>query len=294
MYHRIAPMAGDPQQELVPAQRLALFEDQLDFLRGRYRLVRASELRAAAAERRRGERIPVAVTFDDDSPTHATYAAPALERLGVPATFFLNGASLDRPFAFWWERLQRAWDSGAPGLADLTRLDRDSRPTIHALGRAIEAMRPSARDEVSERLLELAGPDPPDSGLRRQQVAELSAAGFEIGFHTRRHDRLPDLKGDELAEALVDGRAELAEAAGADMRVIAYPHGRADARVGAAARAAGFGIGFTDLPRVITFREDPLLLGRLLPSPTSVDRLASQLARVLVRGLKRGGVPSAA
>ena len=33
------------------------------------------------------------------------------------ATFFLSGASLDRPFSFHFERLQRAYDAGAPDLA---------------------------------------------------------------------------------------------------------------------------------------------------------------------------------
>jgi peptidoglycan/xylan/chitin deacetylase (PgdA/CDA1 family) len=147
-------------------------------------------------------------------------------------------------------------------------------------------MRPQARDRVSERLLELAGPDPPESGLRRSDVEALAAAGFEIGFHTRRHDRLPELPDDELADALVTGRAELAAAAGADTRVIAYPHGRSDPRVAAAARSAGFDIGYTDLPRVVKPGDDPLLLGRLLPSFLSVGRLRSQLAKVLVRALK--------
>jgi peptidoglycan/xylan/chitin deacetylase (PgdA/CDA1 family) len=178
-----------------------------------------------------------------------------------------------------------------PGLAELAGVESTARPTIHDMGRAIEAMRPEARDRVSERMLELAGPDPADSGLRHGDVAALHAAGFEVGFHTRRHDRLPDLSDDELADALVAGRAELADAAGAETRVIAYPHGHADDRVAAAARAAGFELGFTDRPRVIKLGDDPLLLGRLLPSSVSVDRLRSQLARVVVRALKPSSRP---
>ena len=70
-------------------------------------------------------------------------------------------------------------------------------------------------------------------------MRELARAGFEIGFHTRDHRPLPELTDDELARALVDGRAALEEAAGRRLRVLAYPHGSADERVAAAARSAG-------------------------------------------------------
>jgi peptidoglycan/xylan/chitin deacetylase (PgdA/CDA1 family) len=286
LYHRVGPVTGNPERELAPALGLELFEAQVRCLRERFRLVRASELRDAAAERRPGMPIPVAITFDDDSASHVEWAAPALRRAAVPATFFLNGASLEAPFAFWWERLQRAWDAGVPGLAELAGMEPGSRPAIHDLGLAIEAMRPEARDRVNERLLELVGPDPADSGLRRGQIEGLAEDGFEIGFHTRRHDPLPDLNDSDLEEAFVAGRNELAEAGGGETAVIAYPHGRADPRVATAARAAGFTVGYTDVPRVVKPGSDPLLLGRLLPSFRSVGQLGSQLAKVLVRGLK--------
>jgi peptidoglycan/xylan/chitin deacetylase (PgdA/CDA1 family) len=291
LYHRVGPVGGDPARELVPALRLDVFEAQLRLLRERFRLVRASELREAVAERRAGTPIPVAITFDDDSPSYTEFAAPLLLRLGLPATFFLNGASLDEPFGFWWERLQRAWDADLPGLAELVGVAAEPRPTIHDLGRTIESKQPHDRDALSERLLELAGPDPPDSGLRAEQVAVLSREGFEIGFHTQRHDRLPDLTDPELAEALAFGRTGLANVAGQEVSTIAYPHGRADDRVADSARAAGFDSGFTDLPRVIAPRSDPLLLGRLLPSFRSVSDFGSQLAKVLVRGLKPAARP---
>ena len=117
-YHRISDPQGDPERELVPPLGIKGFEAHVRYLNRHCRLVRASELLEAARERRRGEPFPVAITFDDDLPSHVQGAMPVLERHGAPATFFLCGASLERPFAFWWERLQRAWDRGRVDRAD--------------------------------------------------------------------------------------------------------------------------------------------------------------------------------
>ena len=112
-YHRIDERTGNKATELVPALATADFERQVDRLAGRYRLVRASDLLEAARSRQRFERLPVAITFDDDAPTHLRFAAPILERIGATATFFINGASLEAAHEFWFERLQRGWEVGS-------------------------------------------------------------------------------------------------------------------------------------------------------------------------------------
>ena len=61
------------------------------------RIVRAEDLPAMVAARRRWHRFPVAITFDDDLASHVRLALPALTRLGVQATFFLTGATLEGP-----------------------------------------------------------------------------------------------------------------------------------------------------------------------------------------------------
>ena len=85
-YHRIGDPQGDPERELVPRLASARFESQLRHLRRHYRPVTASRLREAIGARRRGERVPVAVTFDDDLGSHAEVAKPILARANVPAT----------------------------------------------------------------------------------------------------------------------------------------------------------------------------------------------------------------
>ena len=127
---------------------------------------------------------------------------------------------------------------------------------------------------MARALSELIGDDAPSYRLTRSQVRALARAGFEIGFHTRDHRPLPELADDELVLALDEGRAALEAAAGRPLTTIAYPHGRADERVAAAARAAGYTDGFAGPGRSITARSDRLLLGRaelLLEDPSSFE-----------------------
>ena len=90
------------------------------------------------------------------------------------------------------------------------------------------------------------------------------------------------LLGDEaLARALREGRERLETLAGRRLDAIAYPHGRADGRVAAAAASAGFEIGYTTAGTVVRAGDQPLLLGRLAVPYTSAGDLAAKLARAL-------------
>jgi peptidoglycan/xylan/chitin deacetylase (PgdA/CDA1 family) len=276
VYHAIAERQGDPARELVPPHSLEAFERQLRLLTARYRVVPASELLQAIESRRRGRRIPVAVTFDDDLASHAELAAPVLRRLAVPATFFLTGATLDEPRAFWWQKLQAACDLGL----DVARPGAD----IHARAAAIEALPPEERERLAADLPAAVHGAVEWGNLSRRQLGELAGDGLEVGFHTLRHDRMPDLDDDELARALRDGRGELEAAAGQGLDAIAYPHGKADERVGDAARAAGFRLGFTGRYEAVSPAADPLLLGRVEPTFGPAADFAAPLVGVLLRG----------
>jgi peptidoglycan/xylan/chitin deacetylase (PgdA/CDA1 family) len=263
-----------------------LFSAQMRLLTRRYRVVPAGELLAAVQARRRGRRIPVAVTFDDDRASHARSAMPILLGLGMPATFFLSGASLHAPHAFWSERLQLAFDRGQLDADELFRGTSFSPEGARSAGlrdlaEAVKALPAEESDRVAERLLESLGSDPPDAGIRATDVRALAGADFEVGFHTRRHYILPGLDDQALARALREGRAELAAEVGSELSLIAYPNGDADARVAAATRAAGYRLGFTTEPRAVLPDTDPMLIGRLGGSHESPGRFAFRVAVAL-------------
>ena len=281
MYHGVETQEGDATVELVPAIAVGVFERQLRHVRRRYEVVPADELLTAVAARRRGRRLPVAITFDDDLSSHLRVALPVLARVGTPATFFLTGSSLAGPHSFWWERLARALGGPAPDLVLAVAGSPDA--TVEELGKRLTALQGAERDAVEERLAHFAGPDPSDAGLRATDVRVLVDAGMHVGFHTRRHESLPSLTDEALERALRDGRDELEAIVGSPLRLVCYPYGHADARVADAARRAGFEAGFTTRRGAATGGLDPLLLPRLGPSHRSAGAFAVQLVVTLLR-----------
>jgi peptidoglycan/xylan/chitin deacetylase (PgdA/CDA1 family)/glycosyltransferase involved in cell wall biosynthesis len=284
VYHGIDddPVNGSgPLVDIVGSVAASTFRAQLEHVRSRYRLVRAAELPEAIAARRRGEPFPLAITFDDDLRSHVDVALPIIAAARAPATFFLTGAALAGPASFWWERVERALAAGvAADLLPETDPDRAA-ATVAALPRA-------ERRELSASLLERLGGEQEDAGLRAGHVAALVAAGCEIGFHTREHERLPELDDAELEEALTAGVTALEEAAGSPLRSLAYPYGEADGRVATAARAAGFACGYTTRGLAVRSGSDPFLMGRLYPSEASIAHFASQLSLTLRRAAGGG------
>jgi len=256
IYHDVGDRDGDRRRELVPPISRARLRRQLGHLRRHYRIVELMDLPAAVVARRRGARFPVALTFDDDLGHHVSHALPELRAAEAPATFFLCGSFLEGPpREYWWQRLQRAVDGGAD-VAPLV-----GPGTIHQQGCVMEALAPEQRDAVSDELEGLAPAMVASDLLTMQDASQLP----HIGFHTVRHDPLTRLDDEQLANALVDGRAGLAEVAGHHVDAIAYPHGHFDSRVMTAARRSGFVIGVTVERQPVTPSTDPLAMGRYEP-----------------------------
>jgi peptidoglycan/xylan/chitin deacetylase (PgdA/CDA1 family) len=288
VYHRVGGSEpGDPHRELLPMLPADEFGHQLSHLRRNYRVVAAKDIVEATRGRRRGEPFPVAITFDDDLESHVRVALPLLREHGLTATFFLTGSSLDGPHAYWWEDLQRAIadrlvapdDLPNVATADLEAALERTPKAIFRVAAAVEQLTRAQRNDLAVALREKVGPSS-ENGLREDDVRAIVSAGCDVGFHTLRHEPLPSLGDDDLRAALEEGREPLAAAGANEVALIAYPHGRADERVAAAARAAGLALGFTTRREAVRPDTDPLLVPRMVP-PLSAVKFAQRLARVL-------------
>jgi peptidoglycan/xylan/chitin deacetylase (PgdA/CDA1 family) len=78
------------------------------------------------------------------------------------------------------------------------------------------------------------------TGMGWDGLRELAEAGWEVGSHTCRHPWLPDCGDARLADELERSRAAIEDGVGRRCDTLAYPYGGVDARVLAAARAAGY------------------------------------------------------
>jgi peptidoglycan/xylan/chitin deacetylase (PgdA/CDA1 family) len=275
LVHRVGDRDGDPRRELVPAVSVAKFRRQLRWTKRFFRPVAAAEILPATRSRRRWQRIPVAITFDDEWPTHTTLALPALRAEGLRATFFLTGAQLDGPAPFWWELLQEAADQGKPTSGILAGND------IFEQAAIATAALPPERDAFALALSALA----PVAGASRMSADDIRrlAAEQDIGFHTLRHHPLDRLTPAELKAALVEGREPLERLVGRPLKLLAYPHGAAGEREARAAEEAGFTFAFTTRWKPCDPATQPLLIGRVEPGPVSLSRFLQILAGTLRR-----------
>jgi peptidoglycan/xylan/chitin deacetylase (PgdA/CDA1 family) len=288
VYHRVGGDGGDPDVQILAAVSSGAFDGQLRHLGRHYRVVPAAELLEAVRSRRRGQRFPVSITFDDDLASHVQEALPALQAAGLPAIFFLGGHSLREPRPFWWEDLQRAVDhrliepNAVPHVAetDLRAALERSPKAIFRVAAAIERLEPAEQQEVAAALRAAVSALATEDNLRTDGVQSLVAAGFDVGFHTLRHEALPALSDPALGRALHDGRDALAAVTGTRLDLISYPYGKADERVADAARAAGFRLGFTTKRGRVTPETDPLLVPRIPPA-MSVGKTALRLAHAV-------------
>jgi peptidoglycan/xylan/chitin deacetylase (PgdA/CDA1 family) len=212
-----------------------------------------------------------------------------LKRSSLPGTFFLNGAfGSDATSVFWWDGLQRAVDRQAPGLdalpgvepADVTAALERRPGAIRRLAAAIEQAEPARRAAIAESLRTHGRPD-----LKRafgvEDVRSLAADGFEIGFHTRMHELLPRLDDEEVRRALTEGRDELADEAGRPITILAYPHGKTDDRISAAAREAGYKLAYGGSGRALGADDDEVSLPRWEPPFTGGAEFQLAVARTI-------------
>ncbi|WP_367824559.1 polysaccharide deacetylase family protein [Streptomyces sp. LMG1-1-1.1] len=109
------------------------------------------------------------------------------------------------------------------------------------------------------------GPFPPGSRmLSRGQLAELDAAGVEIGGHTRTHPQLDVLRAGRLREEVAGCVRELEDVLGHPVTAFAYPHGYSSRAVRAQVRAAGWTSAAAVRDAFSSVGDDPWRIARLM------------------------------
>ena len=276
-YHRVGDRAHAGDGLTVPAEE---FVAQMQHLRDAgYQVMPLDEMIASAAAGTLAPRA-VSLTFDDGYADTWAHAGPVLEALRFPATCFVVGAALDRPYEFWWDAVDRILLS-SPTLPARLELqlagDRLDLPT------ATPAQRLAARAAIMERLYpldhgaraaavgalagwsgaSLAG-DPARRPMTAGEVARLAASpGVTIGAHSQHHEQLPRLTHDAKLADLRTCRSRLESLIRRPVTALSYPYGSADDDTVAAAREAGFTLAVTTEARGLTGTFDSLRLPRL-------------------------------
>jgi peptidoglycan/xylan/chitin deacetylase (PgdA/CDA1 family) len=102
-----------------------------------------------------------------------------------------------------------------------------------------------ARDGAPLAIPELEGDDPKElATMTWDELRGHADRGITIGSHTVSHPHLTRLSDAELRRELEDSKHELEAELGRACAELAYPYGEHDARVCAAARAAGYSVAY--------------------------------------------------
>lgn len=231
IFHRVLP-APDPLMPYEPD--VERFDRVLGWLADWFVVLPLGE----AVERLAAARLPAraaCITFDDGYADNYTCALPALQRHGLPATFFVATGFLDGG-RMWNDVLIEAVRATPKERLDLERLGLGILPTTTAaekcaaLSRIIPALKhlpPAERTDRVADVVELCGTttDTPLM-MTSAQVRALRAAGMEIGAHTVTHPILAKCDERTVRDEIAQSRECLEALLGERVGLFAYPNGK--------------------------------------------------------------------
>ncbi len=232
----------------------------------------------------------VMVTFDDGYNDNYRTALPALLRHGVRATFFITTGFIETGRLPWWDRVSYILKNTRVGRlclrypAQINLNIQPGRERLLArrnLLRLIKQVFGLDHQRFFADLEEAAEVKVDEAGLARGlfmtwgQLKELVDAGMDIGSHTHSHRVLQTIGLNEAEEELALPQRIIRERLGVTPRAIAYPVGfplNQTSGLRERVQRAGYDVGFTFIPGVITAPGNGTTADRLNLPRLSVDR----------------------
>jgi peptidoglycan/xylan/chitin deacetylase (PgdA/CDA1 family) len=255
MLHRVLDQADPDFANADPiwTLSLSLFDQFLGFLRKHYDVVDLADVIDAQKGIRPLPSRAALITFDDGWADNLRYAAPTLQRHGLPAVVFAVGQAIAEPSCAWWQEIVFA--ASRQERIDNWLVRPEVKHALAGLGakpRGIDivsrlgVMEAAARDALVATLP--AQPCHARMMLEPGELRQLADYRIDIGLHGYSHMPLtavPDIAG-ELRRAR-DAMEELS-AGTANTTALGFPHGQYDGKVVAEAFAQGITHMFSSDP----------------------------------------------
>ena len=286
IYHRALAVPDPILSDEIDA---ATFEGHMTMLAAEFNVLPLSE---ACARLERGS-LParaVCVTFDDGYADNEEIALPVLQRLRLPATFFV-ATGYSAGGCMFNDGVIEVVRSAAGGTHDLSRWGLgsvtlgDAASRRDAVAQLIDALkyRPCAERQhtVEAVACALSARLPANLMMTDAQILRLHRAGMEIGAHTVHHPILASVGDEEAREEIVAGKRALEAITGSPVTLFAYPNGKPgrdyDPRHVRFVKEAGYRAAVSTINGIAHRGSDLYQLPRYGPWERDARRLAARL-----------------
>jgi peptidoglycan/xylan/chitin deacetylase (PgdA/CDA1 family) len=224
------------------------------------------------------------LTFDDGYENNFCLGLPILEKLGVPAVFFVSTRPLSTGSAFWHDRVIepiqtlrfRKLDLRREGLRKYHFPEPDDEKRWDSIQQLLEDIKSLqlANSSSFSRVLQILDRIAAKANIRLGadcrplDIATLSQMAANhlchIGSHAHEHNLLTSMSDPELSADLQKSKDILHSVTGNHTSLFAYPNGSVNDRVMQAVRNAGFKLAFTTASGMMRGNTSPYLIPRLL------------------------------
>ncbi|MEO6096897.1 MAG: polysaccharide deacetylase family protein [Fibrobacteria bacterium] len=182
-----------------------------------------------------------AITFDDGFENNSTVAAPVLEELGIPATFYVTTRFIDENGMSWIDRIEAVLEDAPPGSLRLpwspeARSFTTSADKIALLDEIRRVVKSDPRCDTDALAADLSarldrppvacGDGPLDRKMSWSMVNALSRNPlFRVGGHSHTHRIMAFLEAEELDREVSKSLSLLAAKGGIRSVHYSYPEG---------------------------------------------------------------------
>jgi len=214
-----------------PRQRAAELERQLRYLQQHFTIVPLGELVARTRDPGAIGGL-LAVTFDDGLRNNASVAYPILQRLGIPATFFICPDLIEQRAWLWNHQARQRLRFAEQGLRRELAGQCGAPPEVEGFVAWMKTLDLVSRRCVENALREATPGYAPSAAQRHQfdpaawdELRALDASLVTVGSHGMTHAILPRLKADELEFEVAQSRRMIEARLERAVEFFAYPNG---------------------------------------------------------------------
>jgi peptidoglycan/xylan/chitin deacetylase (PgdA/CDA1 family) len=270
------------------------FRKQMELLARGYSPVTIEDIRLFLAGKKTLPQKSVAVTFDDGYADNAEVAAPVLNRLGIPGSFYLTVESVETGLSPWFCQLRHAFTttkkrSWVDPTGRTWHLD-DGTERKSAFGVAAGHVTRFVASEQQQTLQAIeryldTEPLVPKKRLMMtwEQARRLCREGHVVGSHSLTHPNMAHIANDDLNHELRESKRKIADQLAMPVTHFSYPAAALAVswteHTVAASAQVGYQTAVTTTCGVVSGGDNPLCLCRI-GAPDNFDEFRWRLQYV--------------